>query len=151
MAHGYCFFLRRGAPIIPRIMSCSNILGRCLSLWTKNFAGSGLVSRHSQQLVMHRGLGIKSRRLTHQGHLRMSTEQQQQAPAPGQQHQDQKVTPWDVEGEVVDGVVKAIDYGKLMKQFGCQPLTDEMIARLERLTGRKAHVLIRRGMFYCHR
>lgn len=81
----------------------------------------------------------------------MSTEQQQQAPAPGQQHQDQKVTPWDVEGEVVDGVVKAIDYGKLMKQFGCQPLTDEMIARLERLTGRKAHVLIRRGMFYCHR
>lgn len=65
--------------------------------------------------------------------------------------QEQKVTPWDVEGEVVDGVSKAIDYEKLMKQFGCQPLTKEMIERLERLTGRKAHVLIRRGMFYCHR
>lgn len=64
---------------------------------------------------------------------------------------EQKVTPWDVEGEVVDGVSKGIDYEKLMKQFGCQPLTTEMIERMERLTGKKAHVLIRRGMFYCHR
>lgn len=65
--------------------------------------------------------------------------------------QDQKVTPWDVEGEVVDGVVKGIDYEKLMKQFGCQPLSQEMIERMERLTGKRAHILIRRGMFYCHR
>ncbi len=64
---------------------------------------------------------------------------------------EQSVTPWDVEGEVVNGVAKAIDYEKLMKKFGCQPLTEEMIARLEHLTGKKAHVLIRRGMFYCHR
>jgi tryptophanyl-tRNA synthetase len=73
------------------------------------------------------------------------------AQEPSHLSQDQKVTPWDVEGEVVDGVAKAINYEKLMKQFGCQPLTDGMIERLERLTGRKAHVLIRRGMFYCHR
>ena len=64
---------------------------------------------------------------------------------------EQKITPWDVEGEVVDGVNKGIDYEKLMKQFGCQPLTEEMISRMERLTGKRAHVLIRRGMFYCHR
>lgn len=66
-------------------------------------------------------------------------------------HQDQEITPWDVRGEVVDGVEKAIDYEKLMRQFGCQPLTAEMIERMERLTGKRAHVLIRRGMFYCHR
>jgi hypothetical protein len=64
---------------------------------------------------------------------------------------EQKITPWDVEGEVVDGVSKGIDYEKLMKQFGCQPLSNEMIERMERLTGKRAHVLIRRGMFYCHR
>lgn len=74
--------------------------------------------------------------------------QQQQASST---NKEQNITPWDVEGEVIDGVTKGIDYGKLMRQFGCQPLSDEIIARLERLTGKKAHILIRRGMFYCHR
>jgi len=88
--------------------------------------------------------------MSHQGWRRMSNEKLGNSSGETGTH-DQKVTPWDVEGEVVDGVVKAIDYEKLMKQFGCQALSNEMIERLERLTGRKAHVLIRRGMFYCHR
>jgi len=72
-------------------------------------------------------------------------------PEPCSQIQEQKITPWDVEGKVVDGVSQGIDYEKLMKQFGCQPLSQELIDRLEKLTGKRAHHLIRRGMFYCHR
>jgi tryptophanyl-tRNA synthetase len=64
---------------------------------------------------------------------------------------DQLVTPWDVKGEVVDGVQVGINYDKLMSQFGCAPLTSELIARFEKLTGERAHILLRRGMFYCHR
>jgi len=56
------------------------------------------------------------------------------------------VTPWDVEaGE--DGV----DYDKLIREFGCQPITQEQIERIERLTGRRAHRFLRRGLFFSHR
>lgn len=64
---------------------------------------------------------------------------------------EQNVTPWEVQGEVVDGKQVGINYEKLMVQFGCQPLTAATIERFERLTGKKAHPLMRRGMFYCHR
>ena len=36
-------------------------------------------------------------------------------------------------------------------QFGCSTLNDELVARIERLTGQKAHPLLRRGLFYAHR
>ena len=65
--------------------------------------------------------------------------------------QEQLVTPWDVKGEVIDGVEVGINYDKLMTQFGCLPLSAELIGRFEKLTGEKPHVLLRRGMFYCHR
>jgi len=65
--------------------------------------------------------------------------------------QEQVVTPWDVTGQVIDGVEVGIDYGKLMGQFGCQPLTPELLARLEKQTGMPVHPLLRRGAFYCHR
>ena len=64
---------------------------------------------------------------------------------------EQLVTPWDVRGEVVDGVSTGINYAKLMDQFGCQPLTPELISRFERLVGERAHPLLKRGAFYCHR
>src|SRR5689334_4450268 len=64
---------------------------------------------------------------------------------------EQKVTPWDVNGAVVEGQVQAIDYQKLIKQFGVQPITPELIDRFERVTSRKAHLLIRRGVFFAHR
>jgi tryptophanyl-tRNA synthetase len=64
---------------------------------------------------------------------------------------DQLVTPWDVKGEVIDGVEVGINYDKLMTQFGCAPLSAELVARFEKLTGEAPHVLLRRGMFYCHR
>ena len=81
----------------------------------------------------------------------------------------QVVTPWDVQSGA-DG----IDYDKLLTTFGCQPIDAELVARcatgpwpclqasdrlihacslhrVERVTGTKAHVLLRRGMFFAHR
>lgn len=131
----------------------SGRLTRCITNWLRvqYYSSGGGISRLIHPLSHHHGhLEYKRDLVTHQGghtkpRPRMSINEQQQ------QDHDQKITPWDVEGEVVDGVLKAIDYEKLMKQFGCQPLSQELIDRLERLTGKKAHVLIRRGMFYCHR
>ena len=36
-------------------------------------------------------------------------------------------------------------------QFGCSRLTQDLVARVEKLTGRPAHPLLRRGIFYAHR
>mmetsp|Transcript_31141 Transcript_31141/g.72508 ORF Transcript_31141/g.72508 Transcript_31141/m.72508 type:complete len:484 (+) Transcript_31141:72-1523(+) len=59
---------------------------------------------------------------------------------------EQVVTPWEVEaGE--DGV----DYAKLIEQFGCEPITQEQIDRIERLTGKPPHRFLRRGLFFAHR
>ncbi|CAE7549077.1 WARS1 [Symbiodinium natans] len=58
----------------------------------------------------------------------------------------QVVTPWEVEaGE--DGV----DYDKLIETFGCQPISAAQIERIERLTGKRAHRFLRRGLFFSHR
>lgn len=64
---------------------------------------------------------------------------------------EQQVTPWDVQGEIVDGKAQAINYEKLMQQFGCSPLSPELITRLQKATGKPAHPLIKRGFVYCHR
>eukprot|EP00438_Fugacium_kawagutii_P025751 Skav221047 [mRNA] locus=scaffold1448:273288:295674:+ [translate_table: standard] len=51
---------------------------------------------------------------------------------------EQVVTPWEVEaGE---------DGDKLIETFGCQPITQEQIERIERLTGKRAHRFLRRGL-----
>lgn len=52
------------------------------------------------------------------------------------------VTPWEVKGKV--------DYDKLIKQFGTEPLTEELKLRLEKNAG-GSHVLIRRNVFFSHR
>ena len=36
-------------------------------------------------------------------------------------------------------------------QFGCSKLTQDLVDRMEKLTGRPAHPLLRRGVFYAHR
>ncbi|KAI8346878.1 hypothetical protein EDC96DRAFT_554822 [Choanephora cucurbitarum] len=63
----------------------------------------------------------------------------------------QNVTPWEVEGAVVDGVQQAIDYNKLIEQFGTKHIDEAMLERFEKLTGRKPHILLRRGVFFSHR
>ena len=60
-------------------------------------------------------------------------------------------------GDIVTGTnVQAasdtgINYLKLIDDFGCSPMTPELIEKFERITGEKAHRFIRRGMFFCHR
>ncbi|MEZ0290569.1 MAG: tryptophan--tRNA ligase [Sulfolobales archaeon] len=54
-----------------------------------------------------------------------------------------RVTPWEVRGRV--------DYEKLIKIFGTQPLTRDLLERLERLAGRELHMFFRRNVFFSHR
>ncbi|KAK4684508.1 26S proteasome regulatory subunit N1, partial [Tremellales sp. Uapishka_1] len=65
---------------------------------------------------------------------------------------EQKITPFDVEGGVDEsGKLIAIDYDKISAKFGAKPITPELLEKFERLTGRKAHPLLRRGTFFSHR
>ena len=52
------------------------------------------------------------------------------------------VTPWHVEGE--------IDYDKLIKQFGTEKITQEILKKIEVVTG-ELHFMLRRGVFFSHR
>ncbi|GMF49834.1 unnamed protein product [[Candida] boidinii] len=52
---------------------------------------------------------------------------------------EQKVTPWEVEGAVVDGEAVGIDYEKLITQFGTKRISEETLARFEEVTGVKPH------------
>lgn len=52
------------------------------------------------------------------------------------------VTPWKVSGK--------IDYNRLIQKFGCQPLTEDLLNRIEKYAG-NLHLLLRRGYFFCHR
>ncbi|KAJ3101210.1 hypothetical protein HK100_004579, partial [Physocladia obscura] len=65
---------------------------------------------------------------------------------------EQVVTPWDVQGATgADGKLEAIDYEKLIVQFGTKRIDSDLIARFERLTGVRAHPFVRRGLFFSHR
>lgn len=64
---------------------------------------------------------------------------------------EQNITPWEVEGAVVDGKVQAIDYDRLIDQFGTKRISPELLERFEKATGHKPHILLRRGMFFSHR
>lgn len=52
------------------------------------------------------------------------------------------VTPWEVKGKV--------DYERLIREFGTQHLTDELIQRLGKYTG-DMHLQLRRKLFFSHR
>jgi tryptophanyl-tRNA synthetase len=69
-----------------------------------------------------------------------------------QQEQEQVVTPWDVQGSVsADGQQLAINYDKLIQQFGTKSIDQALLDRFEKLTGHNPHPLLRRGMFFSHR
>jgi tryptophanyl-tRNA synthetase len=48
-------------------------------------------------------------------------------------------------------VVKAIDYNKLVEEFGTKKIDDELLARFERVTGKRPHHFLRRGIVFSHR
>jgi tryptophanyl-tRNA synthetase len=52
------------------------------------------------------------------------------------------VTPWEVTGE--------IDYDKVIKDFGVERISPELMDRLEKHAGH-LHMLLRRGLFFAHR
>ena len=52
------------------------------------------------------------------------------------------VTPWEVKGKV--------DYERLIREFGTQPVTEELLQRIARHTG-KLHLQLRRKLFFSHR
>ncbi|KAK4538118.1 hypothetical protein CDCA_CDCA16G4143 [Cyanidium caldarium] len=53
------------------------------------------------------------------------------------------VTPWNVEG--------AVDYHKLVAEFGSTPIEPALVQRIERITGERAHTFLRRQIFFSHR
>lgn len=55
---------------------------------------------------------------------------------------DYLVTPWEVEG--------VIDYDRLIREFGTQPITDPIKEKLYRLSGER-HFMVERGVYYSHR
>lgn len=73
------------------------------------------------------------------------------AKADGSTAHDQVVTPWEVEGAVVDGQAQAIDYDKLIKQFGTRGIGEETLQRFEAVTGHKPHHFLRKGFFFSER
>lgn len=64
---------------------------------------------------------------------------------------EQDINPWSVSGEIVNGVALAIDYGKLISQFGTKRIDEDLLRRFERVTGHKPHRYMRRGIIFSHR
>lgn len=60
-----------------------------------------------------------------------------------EREEDFEVTPWEVRGRV--------DYERLIKVFGTSPLTEDLLQRLERLSGQGLHLFLRRRVFFSHR
>lgn len=65
---------------------------------------------------------------------------------------EQIVTPFDVSGGVDEtGKAVAIDYDKLIQTFGSKRIDKALLERFEKVTGKKPHRLMRRGMVFSHR
>lgn len=64
----------------------------------------------------------------------------------------QTVDPYTVTGEIgADGVAKAINYLTLIEEFGTKQILDEDLTRFEKVTGKKPHRFMRRGIVFSHR
>ncbi|KIJ30318.1 hypothetical protein M422DRAFT_36613 [Sphaerobolus stellatus SS14] len=73
-------------------------------------------------------------------------------PAEVSEAHEQVVTPWDVKGQVAeDGKQLAINYDKLVDQFGTRRVDAALLERFEKVTGHRPHPLLRRGTFFSHR
>lgn len=70
----------------------------------------------------------------------------------GIKSKEQIITPFDVSGGFDEhGRPVAIDYDKLIERFGSQRIDGTLLERFEKVTGHKAHRLMRRGMIFSHR
>jgi len=60
----------------------------------------------------------------------------------GEERNEMVVTPWEVRGKV--------NYERLIREFGTQPLTSELLQRIAKHTG-ELHLQLRRRIFFSHR
>lgn len=68
------------------------------------------------------------------------------------QTQEQKVTPWEVEGAVDEnGLAQSIDYNKLIEQFGTRKVDETTLQRFKEATGHEPHPFLKRGVFFSER
>ncbi|EXJ88820.1 tryptophanyl-tRNA synthetase [Capronia epimyces CBS 606.96] len=64
----------------------------------------------------------------------------------------QRITPFEVSGGVDEnGKLLPVDYDKLTREFGARLITPQLIERFEKVTGKRAHRFIRRGIVFSHR
>ncbi|MFW6110691.1 MAG: tryptophan--tRNA ligase [Thermoproteota archaeon] len=59
-----------------------------------------------------------------------------------EENEEMVVTPWEVKGRV--------DYERLIKKFGTEPLTEDLLQRITDYTG-ELHLQLRRNLFFSHR
>lgn len=52
--------------------------------------------------------------------------------------------------DATDGAAKMTDE-RLINDFGAKPLDDAILARWEKVTGKKPHPFMKRGLYFCHR
>ncbi len=69
-----------------------------------------------------------------------------EAPPQAASKPEQVINPWEV-----DAGDEGIDYEKLVRDFGCSKIDKKLVERIERITGKKAHRFLRRGLFFTHR
>mmetsp|Transcript_29777 Transcript_29777/g.30918 ORF Transcript_29777/g.30918 Transcript_29777/m.30918 type:complete len:585 (+) Transcript_29777:12-1766(+) len=51
----------------------------------------------------------------------------------------------------IEKVVGRIDYDKLIQQFGTEKVTEDVLKKFERVTGKPLHPWLKRGIFFSHR
>lgn len=65
---------------------------------------------------------------------------------------EQKVTPFDVSGGVDEsGKLLPVDYDKLVREFGANLISKQLLERFEKVTGHRPHRFMRRGIVFSHR
>ncbi|XP_048773739.1 tryptophan--tRNA ligase, cytoplasmic [Ostrea edulis] len=65
----------------------------------------------------------------------------------GDDEEEDVVNPWEVSTQSAKGV----DYDKLIRKFGSTKIDDALIHRIEKVTGKPVHHLLRRGIFFSQR
>jgi tryptophanyl-tRNA synthetase len=65
-------------------------------------------------------------------------------------HDKQVITPWEVHGERNDGGQGEVNYKKVIEQFGCSPITSELLSRLKESV-QPPHRFFRRNIVFAHR
>ncbi|XP_061193097.1 tryptophan--tRNA ligase, cytoplasmic-like isoform X4 [Saccostrea echinata] len=66
---------------------------------------------------------------------------------PVDEEEEDIVNPWEVSTHSAKGV----DYDKLIRKFGSSKIDDALIQKIENLTGKPVHHLLRRGIFFSQR